>query len=153
MKTAFFLALSTAFFFTSQSVLAQLGTSLVLVKGDTPNSSTPSCSFTSETILVPIPIVQGLLGVQAGDSPAQVAADMRFSPDQPYKNGVLQWTAVKGEHYVKAVVTFRNDSALKRSFTIAINYKQPNQKQCQWEIQDIQQGLPQNGLSSTPVTP
>ena len=153
MKTAFFLALSTTCLFTSQSALAQLGTALVLVKGDVTNSSTPSCSFTSETILAPIPIVQGLMGVQAGDSPAQVQADMRFSPDRPYTKGVLQWTAVKGEHYVKAVVTFRNDSALKRSFTVAINYKQPNQKQCQWEIQDTQQGLTSDGLSSTPVTP
>lgn len=147
MKTAFFLGLSTIFLCTSQSVLAQLGTSLILVKGDTPNS----CSFVSDTILAPIPLVQGLLGVQPGDSPAQVAADLRFPPDQSYANGALQWTAVQGGQYVKAVVTFRNDGALKRFFTMATNYKQPNQKQCQWEIRDTQLGVPQNNLSSPPT--
>lgn len=154
MKTAFFLALPTTLILcTSQSVLAQLGTSLVLVRGDTPNSSPPRCSFTSETILAPIPIVQGLLGVQTGDPPDQVEANMRFSPDRPYANNVLQWTAVRGKHYVKAVVTFQNDGALKRSFTMAINYKQPNQKQCQWEVQDTQQGTTQDNLSSQPSIP
>lgn len=151
MRTAFLLALpATLILCASQSVLAQLGTNLVLVRGDTSNSSKPRCSFTSETILGPIPLVQGLLGVQTGDPPDQVQSEMRFAPDRPYANSVLQWTAMKGGQYVKAVVTFRNDGAHTRSFTMAINYKQPNQKQCQWEVQETQQGAPQNNFSSSP---
>jgi len=145
MRTAFFLVVPTAAILCwSQGVLAQLGSSLVLVQGDTPNSSTPVCSFTSETVLAPVPLVQGLLAVQTGDSPDQVVAEVRFPPDQPYANNVLQWTAQRGGNYVKAVVNFRNDAALNRSFTMAINYNQPNQRQCQWQVRDAQRTAPQN---------
>jgi hypothetical protein len=71
---------------------------------------------------------------------------MGFPPDQPYANGVLQWTAIKGGNYVRAVVNFRNSGALKRSFTMATNYKQPNEKQCQWLVQE-EQGIQQNSPS------
>ena len=147
MRYAVFLILPTILC-ANYSALAQedlsTGPSLVLVKGDTPNSPTPSCSFISITELKPIPIVQGLLFVQLGDSPDRVEAKVGFLPDQPYANGILQWTAMKGGNYVKAMVNFRNNGALKRSFIMANNYKQPNEKQCQWEVQEEQQGTQQN---------
>ena len=152
MRKAVFLILpATLMLCPSYGALAQedvsSGPSLVLVKGDTPSSPTPSCSFISATVLRPVPIVQGLLLVQPGDPPEQVSAKMGSSPDQPYANDVLQWTAMKGGNYVRAVVNFRNNGALKRSFTMATNYKQPNEKQCQWEVQEEQRGTPQDSLS------
>ena len=152
MRYAVFLILPTILC-ANYSALAQedfsTGPSLVLVKGDTPNSPTPSCSFISITELKPIPIVQGLLFVQLGDSPDRVEAKVGFRPDQPYANGVLQWTAMKGGNYVKAMVNFRNNGALKRSFIMANHYKQPNEKQCQWEVQAEQQGTQQNQNSQS----
>lgn len=140
------LILSTTLILSTDYSVAQedfsTGPSLVLVKGDTP-TPTPSCSFISITELKPIPIVQGLLFVQLGDSPDRVEAKVGFLPDQPYAKGVLQWTAIKGGNYVRAMVNFRNNGALKRSFMMANNYKQPNEKQCQWEVQE-QQGTQQN---------
>ncbi len=112
---------------------ASVGAYLVLTKGDAPSGSTPSCSFVSATELAPVPIVQGLLTVQPGDSPDVVGGKIGFPPDQSYSHSVLQWTAVKGGNYIKAVVNFRNQQANKRYFTMAINHKQPNEKQCQWE--------------------
>lgn len=154
MRTAIFLVLPTTLILsTSHCALAQLGNYLELVKGDTPNSPTPSCSFTSDTILSPVPIVQGLLGVQPGDPPEQVEAAVRFPPDQPYSNEVLQWTAQRGENYVKAVVNFRNNGALTRSFTAAINYQQPDEKQCEWQVRDTQQGGTQLNVPPQPLTP
>lgn len=155
MRYAAFLILPTTLTLcTNYSALAQQdfssGPSLVLVKGDTPNSSTPSCSFISITELKPIPIVQGLLFVQLGDSPDRVEAKVGFSPDQPYTNDVLQWTAIKGGNYVRAMVNFRNNGALKRSFMMANNYKQPNEKQCQWEVQE-QQNQDSQSLMQSPA--
>ena len=149
MRTAVFLVLPTTLILcTNYGAQAQLGVtsgnSLVLVKGDTPNSPTPSCSFISATVLRPVPIVQGLLFVQRGDPPDQVEAKMPFPPDQPYANDVLEWTATRGGNYIRAVVNFRNKSVLTRSFTMATNYKQPNEKQCQWEVQEEEQGTQQD---------
>lgn len=155
MRKAIFLALPAALILcTNYSTFAQLGTALVLVKGDAPNSSTPTCSFTSATILSPIPVVQGLLGVQRGDPPEQVEAAMGFPPDQPYTKETLQWTGERGGNYVQAVVNFRNNTVATRSFTMAINYKQSNEKQCRWEVQEAAQGTQQGTQQLTqPLTP
>lgn len=142
MKYAVLILSTTLILSTNYGVQAQesvsSGSNLVLVKGDS-TAATPTCSFISATVLRPIPIVQGLLFVQRGDSPDRVEAKMGFLPDQPYANGVLQWTAMKGGNYVKAVVNFRNDGALTRSFTMVTKYKQPNEKQCQWEVREEQE--------------
>jgi hypothetical protein len=127
---------------------ASVGPNLLLVKGDNPSSSKPSCSFISTTELVPVPLVNRLLTIQPDYSPDEVAANMGFPPDQPYANRVLQWSALKGGNYAKAVVNFRNPKVSTRSFTMAINYQQPNQKQCQWLVQD---GLQLN-QTSQPLT-
>jgi len=148
MRTAFFLVLPTTLILsTTYCALAQVGPALLLVKGDTSKQLKPSCSFISATQLVPVPIVQTLLTVQPGDSPEQVEGKMGFASDQPYSNGVLQWTAVTGGNYARAVVNFRNQKALKRSFTMALNYKQPSEKQCQWEVKGIDEGIQQNSPS------
>lgn len=149
MRTAVLLVLPiTLILSTNYVARAQMGvsagSSLVLVKGDNPSSPTPSCSFISATVLRPVPIVQGLLFVQQGDSPDQVEAKIASSPDLPYANDILQWTAMKGGNYVRAVVNFRDNSAVTRSFTMATNYKQPNEKQCHWEVQEEEQGTQQN---------
>ncbi len=151
MRTAIFLLLPTTLILsTNYCALAQLGVSvgptLVLVKGDTSSNSTPRCSFVSALELEPVPIVNRLLTIQSGYSPDQVQSNMGFSPDQPYANNVLQWTAVKERNYANAVVNFRNNAALSRYFTMAINYQQPNQKECQWIIQ---QGLQTNQPNQT----
>lgn len=160
MRYAIFLVLPTTLILsTNYRVQAQesvsSGSNLVLVKGDS-TASTPTCSFISATELRPVPIVQGLLFVQRGDPPDRVEAKMGFLPDQPYANGVLQWTATKGGNYVRAVVNFRNNGALTRSFTMATKYKQPNEKQCQWEVQaeqELQQNRFQSLLQNLPVNP
>lgn len=153
MRTAIFLLLpATLILSTSYPVPAQesvsSGSSLVLVQGDTPTDPTPTCSFITATELRPVPIVQGLLFVQQGDSPDRVEDKMDFPPDKPYANDVLQWTAMKGGNYVRAIVNFRDNGALKRSFTMATNYKQPDEKQCQWEVQEQQE--PQQNPPSQP---
>jgi len=154
MRTVLFLVLPTTLILpTNYYALAQVapslqvGPSLVLVKGDASKQLKPSCSFISATQLTPVPIVQTLLTVQLGDSPEQVEGKMGFTSDQPYSNGVLQWTAVKEGNYAKAVVNFRNQKALKRTFTMAINYKQPSEKQCQWQVQGSDEGIQQNSPS------
>lgn len=157
MKRAFFLLLSATFILcTNEGARAQggvsSGPSMVLIKGDTPTAPTPSCSFISTTELRPVPIVQGLFFVQRGDPPDQVESKMGSTADRPYANDVLQWTAVQGRNYVSAVVNFRNKVVLSRSLTMAINYQQPNEKRCQWEIREEEFG-PQENPSSQPNIP
>lgn len=155
LKAVFLVLPSTLILCTNYLALAQVGVSsgpsLALIKGDTPTAATPSCSFISTSELKPVPIVQGLLFVQRGDPPDRAEAKMGFPPDRPYANDVLQWTAIRGGNYVRAVVNFRNNSALTRSFTMATNYKQPNEKRCQWEVQEEQLG-PQENLTPQPST-
>lgn len=163
MRTIFLLLSATFILCTSEGVRAQggvsSGPSLVLIKGDTP-TPTPSCSFISTTELRPVPIVQGLFFVQRGDPPDQVESKMGSTPDRPYANDVLQWTAVQGRNYVNAVVNFRNKVAQSRSLAMAINYQQPNEKRCQWEIreeetrpQENPNPSPQPNIPNNPVAP
>lgn len=148
MRTVHYLLMTTILiFFPNLEAQAQQVESstdrpfLVLVKGDTPNS----CSFVAPDILErTADIVQGLLFVQLGDSPDSVESKMRFTPDQPYKDGVLQWTAIAQGNYTKAVVNFRDNSAASRTFTMATNYNQPDEKRCQWEVQEPQQNTEEN---------
>jgi hypothetical protein len=90
--------------------------------------------------------VQGLLLILPGDLPNAVEAKMG-SPDRPYANDIMQWTAMEGGNYVRAVVKFRNNGALTRSFTMATNYQLPNEKQCQWEVRQEQFRTQQNSPS------
>jgi len=148
MRTAIFLILpTTLILFPNFGAQAQQVESsidrpyLVLVKGDTPNS----CSFISTDILErSADIVQGLLFVRPGDSPDQVENKMRFPPEQPYTGNALQWTASAGGNYTRAVVNFGDNRTQSRTFTMAINYNQPNEKSCQWEVRDPQQGAQPN---------
>ena len=150
MKTVHYLLLTAILiFFPKLEAQAQQVESstdrpfLALVKGDTPNS----CSFVSPDVLErTADIVQGLLFVQLRDSPDSVESKMRFTPDQPYKDGVLQWTAIAQGNYTKAVVNFGDNGATSRTFTMATNYNQPNEKRCQWEVQEPQQNTEENLL-------
>ena len=155
MRTIFLLLSATFILCTSEGARAQVGISsgpsLVLIKGDAP-TPTPSCSFISTTELRPVPIVQGLFFVQRGDPPDQVESKMGSTPDRPYANDVLQWTAVQGRNYVSAVVNFRNKVALNRSLSMAINYQQPNEKRCQWDVRE-EEIRPQENPSSPPNIP
>ncbi|BAZ16658.1 hypothetical protein NIES4071_85360 [Calothrix sp. NIES-4071] len=118
---------------------------LALVKGDTSNNS---CSFTSgEFLQRTADIVQGLLFVTPQDNRDQVLYKMRFAPDQYNSASALQWTALAQSNYTKAVVSFRGDVVQNRTFTMAINYKQPNQRECQWEVRQPQQQLQQQPQS------
>lgn len=109
---------------------------LALVEGDTPNT----CSFISADVLErSADMAQGLLFVRAGDSPDQVKYKMRFVPDRPYGNDVLQWTATAGQNYTRADVNFRDNRTTTRAFTMAVDYQQPNQRQCRWEVREPQQ--------------
>jgi hypothetical protein len=118
---------------------------LALVKGDTPNS----CSFISTDLLErAADIVQGLLFVRPDDSPEWVSYKVRLIPDQPYARNTLQWTALAGGNYTKAVVNFRNNIVQDRTFTMAINYNQPNEKRCQWEVREAQQRIQSNSPAS-----
>lgn len=113
---------------------------LALVEGDAPNR----CSFMSAEILErSADIAQGLLFVRTGDSPDQVRYKMRFVPDAAYANNTLQWTAIAGKNYTKADVNFDKDRATTRTFTMAINYQQPEQKQCRWEVREPQSATAQ----------
>ena len=136
----------------AQGGVSSVGPSLVLIKGDTPTAPTSSCSFVSTTELRPVPIVQGLFFIQRGDPPDRVESKMGSTPDRPYANDVLQWTAVQGRNYVNAVVNFRNKVALSRFLTMAIDYQQPNEKRCQWEVQEEETRLQEN-RSSQPNIP
>ncbi|ARV59965.1 hypothetical protein BZZ01_16240 [Nostocales cyanobacterium HT-58-2] len=145
MRKAIFLILPiTLILFSSHRAQAQRVESsferpyLALVKGDVPNN----CSFISADLLDrAADIVQDLEFVRSGDSPEQVRYKVRFIPDQPYGGNTLQWTAIAGGNYTKSVVNFRDNSVQSRTFTMAINYNQPNEKRCQWEIREIQQGI------------
>ncbi len=139
MRLAVFLALSTLILSSSVS-LAQAFRGLVLVKGDT----SKNCSFMSTAELQPVDIAQRLTTVSVlttlstGSSPYEVEQAIGFPPDQPYANGVMHWSAVRGDQYVRATVSFRKDQALTRSITVTTNYKQPNEKQCLWEVRDLE---------------
>lgn len=151
MKTVHYLILTTILiFFPNLAAQAQQVESssdrafLVLVKGDTPNS----CSFVSPDVLErTADIVQGLLFVQLGDSPDSVESKMRFTPDQPYKDSILQWTAIAQGNYTQAVVNFRDNGVASRTFTMATNYNQPDEKRCQWEVKEPQQNTEENILT------
>ncbi len=133
MKFTTILLLSATLIVTSRDV-AQAYSGLVLVKGDIPNS----CSFISVTELESVPTVQRLLTVRPGSSPEQVGQEIGFQPDQPYNGGLMHWTAVRGGNYLRSVVNFRHSRAFSRSLTMAINYRQPNEKQCTWEVRSPQ---------------
>jgi hypothetical protein len=63
---------------------------------------------------------------------------MRFVPDEAYANNTLRWTAIAGHNYTQAVVNFKDNRVASRSFTMAVNYQQPEQKQCRWEVREPQ---------------
>ncbi len=108
---------------------------LTLVRGDSNNNS---CSFISGDLLErTADIVQGLLFITPQDSRDLVLYKMRFAPDQSNSGNVLQWTALAQTNYTKAVVSFGNNPqnpVQNRTFIMAINYNQPNQRQCQWQV-------------------
>jgi hypothetical protein len=119
---------------------------LALVKGDTPNS----CSFISADLLErAADIVKGLVFVRPDDSLERVRYKMRFVPDQPNATNVLQWTALAGGNYTQAIVNLRNNEVQSRNFIMAINYKQPNERRCQWEVREPQQEI----LLNSPTSP
>ncbi|GAA6617030.1 hypothetical protein [Scytonema sp. NUACC26] len=119
---------------------------LALVKGDTPNS----CSFMSADYLERVSdIVQDLLFVRPDDSPEWVRYKVRFTPDRDYARNALEWTAFAGGNYIKAVVDFRNNSVQSRTFTMAINYNQPNERRCQWLVREVGQEIQSNSSTSS----
>lgn len=146
-----------------QKVGAQLGVSegptLVLVKGDTQNKSSPTCSFISNTQLAPMPLVSRLLSIQRGDSPEQVGTEIGFSPDNPYSRSVMSWSSAYEGQYIRAEVKFRNQQAYTRTVTMATNYNQPNERQCFWEVRALQEelqqpsGTPPGALPAEPLPP
>lgn len=110
---------------------------LALVKGDDGNNS---CSFISADLLErTADVVRGLLFITPQDSREQVLNKMRFAPDQYNSANALQWTALAQTNYTKAAVSFDNKGVQRRTFTMAINYNQPNQRECQWEVRIPQQ--------------
>ncbi|MBV8883716.1 MAG: hypothetical protein JO235_06905 [Chroococcidiopsidaceae cyanobacterium CP_BM_RX_35] len=164
MRKAVVVVLSTTLIlFASSKVGAQLGVSqgptLVLVKGDIPNKSSPSCSFISATQLAPVPLVSRLLSIQRGDSPEQVGTEMGFSPDYPYSRSLMHWTSTFEGQYIRAEVQFRNQQAFTRTVTMATNYNQPNEKQCLWQVRALQEelqqpaGTPPGALPAAPLPP
>jgi len=142
MRAAIFPVLAIALvLFSSRETLAQqveAGSDrpvLALVEGDAGDR----CSFMSDEVLErSADIAQGLLFVRSGDSPDQVKYKMRFVPDGAYTNNTLQWTAIAGKNYTRADISFDNNRAVNRSFTMAVNYQQPEQKQCRWEVREQQ---------------
>ncbi|GAB1540520.1 hypothetical protein NUACC21_31890 [Scytonema sp. NUACC21] len=119
---------------------------LALVKGDTPNN----CSFISADYLERVAdIVEDLLFVRPGDSPEWVRNKVRFIPDQDDGRNALEWTALAGGNYTKAVVNFRDNSVRSRTFTMAINYNRPNEKRCQWEVREVQQNIQSSSPTSS----
>jgi hypothetical protein len=46
----------------------------------------------------------------------------------------MQWTAIRGGNYLQSAVNFRQNRASTRSLTMAVNYHQPNEKQCTWQV-------------------
>ncbi|BAZ66676.1 MAG: hypothetical protein KME28_10065 [Pelatocladus maniniholoensis HA4357-MV3] len=152
MRKSIFLILPVTFIlFSKLDAQAQQVESLIdrpylaLVKGDTANS----CSFISADLLQrTADIVQALVFVRPGDSLEEVRYKMRFVPDQPNATNTLQWTAVAGGNYTEAIVNLRNNSAQSRSFTMAINYNQPNERRCEWQVRDPQQEIPLNSPTS-----
>lgn len=161
MKSAISLVLPTTLMLltnTGAQAQQQVETSidrpfLALVEGDSPSS----CSFISPAILErSADLVQGLFFVQRGDSPDQVQYKMRFIPDRSYAGEILEWTAVAGQNYTKASVNFNKSRVSSRTFTMAINYNQPNEKRCLWEVQEPQQNTQpstQQNQQDTPTTP
>ena len=118
---------------------------LALVQGDTPNS----CSFISAALLDRASdTVADLEFVNPGDPPDQVRSKVRSIPDQASAGDTLQWTAQAGGNYTRAVVSFRNNRAQSRTFTMAINYNQPNEKRCEWEVREPQQRVQSNPSAS-----
>ena len=101
-------------------------------------------------------LAQGLLFVRSGDSPDQVKYKMRFVPDEAYANDVLRWTASAGKNYTQADINFKDNRAANRSFTMAINHQQPEQKQCRWEVREPQPAAAQTtqqDLAPAPNSP
>ncbi len=153
MKTAIFLILPiTLIFFPSLRAQTQAVESsidrpyLALITGDTPNS----CSFISAAVLERAATIVGdLLFVNPGDSPDLARSKVRFSPDRIDASDALQWTATAGGNYTRAVVNFRDNRVQERTFTMATNYNQPNEKRCEWQVRDPQQRTQLN--SPTPL--
>jgi len=145
MRKAVVMALVTTLILSASYTRAQVGVSvgpvLILVKGDIPNASTPSCSFISATELGPVPIVSRLLSVLLGDSPEEVATEIGFPPDRPDARGIMRWTSELEGQYIRAEVQFRNQRVISRTVTMATNYQQPNQRQCLWEVRALQDQL------------
>lgn len=118
---------------------------LALVTGDTPNS----CSFISADVLErSASIVGDLLFVNPGDSPNLVKSKVRFPNDPVDAADIMQWTATAGGNYTRAVVNFRDNRVQSRTFTMATNYNQPNEKRCEWEVRDPQQRVQSNPPAS-----
>lgn len=110
---------------------------LALIKGD---NNSNSCSFMSADLLErTADVVQGLLFITPQDSRDQVLYKMRFVPDQNNSANDLQWTALAQSNYTKATVSFGNNLVQRRTFTMATNYNQSNQRECQWEVRIPQQ--------------
>lgn len=157
MKAAIFPVLAIALVvFSSRETLAQqveTGSDrpfLALVEGDAGDR----CSFISTEVLErSADIAQGLLFVRSGDSPDQVKYKMRFVPDGAYADNVLQWTAIAGKNFTRAEVNFDKDRAATRSFIMAVNYQQPEQKQCRWEAREPQPAAAQTTEQDLAPTP
>jgi hypothetical protein len=157
MRAAIFpiLAIALVFFPSGETLAQQVETGsdrpfLALVEGD----ADERCSFISAEVLErSADIAQGLLFVRTGDSPDQVKYKMRFVPDGAYANNVLQWTAIAGKNYTRADVNFNDNRAAARSFTMAINYQQPEQKQCRWEVREPQPAAAQTTQQDLAPTP
>ena len=104
----------------------------------------------STTELQPVDIAQRLTTVStltttsAGSSPDEVKQAIGFPPDQPYANDALHWSATRGGQHVRATVTFIKGQAFARFITVTTNYKQSNQKQCLWEVKDLNSKDDQN---------
>lgn len=134
MRKAVVMAMITtaSIFSANYEVQAQVGVSigpiLLLIKGDTPNTSTPSCSFISNTELMPMPIVSRLSSVLLGDSPDQVRTEMGFTPAQSASRSMMLWTSTLGGQYIQAAVKFRNQRVITRQVTMATNFQQANEK-------------------------
>lgn len=157
MRKVAILALATTTLILSNGYAqAQVGISvgptLLLVKGDRLNASKPSCSFISNNELFPVPIVSRLLTVLIGDSPEEVRTEIGFPPDPSSTGGVMLWTSRLEGQYVRAEVKFRNQQVTTRTVTMATSYRQPNEKQCSWEVRTLQEQLPSDS-STVEVKP
>jgi hypothetical protein len=160
MKAAIFpiVAIALVLFSSREAPAQQIETGsdrpvLALVEGDAGDR----CSFMSAEVLErSADIAQGLLFVRSGDSPDQVRYKMRFVPDEAYANDILQWTAIAGRNYTQADINFKDNRVASRSFTMAINYQQPEQKQCRWEVREPQPAAAQTtqqDLAPAPNSP